>query len=388
MATMYAQPTSRTRSYFGEAGGRGSYDPNSRYQFRPNDRIAQDQYGSGPGYVQSQEDYAWGQMQQPQQSQQQQPFNLGALGGADAGLGNLNLPQFNLPTFSLPGTQGMSFGGGTQISKDGGITMTAPDTTGAYQSYLDTIKGLGTAGIGAQSEAYGNLLGLTGQLGTANINAGLGRYQADQGLAATGLQTDAARFAAEKDYLARELAAQLGLEGQKEQYGAQRYVSDQERAAAELASNNQLQAALAQAAASTRPAELEYQRFTDAMPFFQQLATQLMGGNQGSQLGGDVGGGQLPQLAQQQMLNQAMSGNAAMEAAALRGAGAGAPGTGAASQRAGLQRAMADTAAGYQIPAAANEEDIRNRLALIAAANDRMRAQTSAISPFLSMLGG
>lgn len=170
--------------------------------------------------------------------------------GAGGSLQGIN----NIPAFT-----GSNGGSG---SIEGVGSFTNGSDIPAYQAQL-ALQGQNTSSVSQMlASLFGSQSQLQSALGTAQIGADTSRYNADQGLAATGLQTGAQRYGYDQN-----------LAGIQAQTAAQQSVAQTNAAAQRYAAEQ-----------ANVPAQLQNARITGTMvPLFQQLLSQYgPGGGSGS----------------------------------------------------------------------------------------------------------
>lgn len=344
---------------------RTQIQPNSGRAALPHNRLST--YGGTSGRFEAEPggpsfDFSPNSMEQPQPQPQPPAASASSTSVPDL-MSLLQAVQqsgngFQGPSFQLPGISGLSAGGATQVGPDG-ISMQAPDQSAMYGSYMDTVGRLGVGQQNLIGSVIGNMLGLTGQLGTANINAGAQRdvaginAQSNESIAITQAQSAAEVAGIQTQSAERiEQMRQAGLISQQE--------ADQRLAE----TNNAAQQRIAeiQAQASVRPAELQFEQFGMGLeaiqPFMQALLAQMTGG------GGIAGSSDSYQVDPNAMVRAAQGQNAQAIAAQNR---AGAPNGGAAANAAAdrdlVQRlAAANAQAAYQIPLQVGQQNFDNRM--------------------------
>lgn len=262
---------------------------------------------------------------------------------------------FSGPSFQLPGISGLSAGGGTQVGKNG-ISMQAPDQSSMYNSYMNTVAQLGTGQQDLVGSIIANMLGLTGQLGTANINA-----QSNENVAGINAQSNEA-IAVTQANSASEVAGIQAQSAQQieamRQAGLISELEAQERIA-NLNNASQQRIAEIQAQASVRPAELEYQQFSEGLESIQPFMQALLG-----QMGGGISGSSDSyQVDPQALVNNAQAQNAQAIASSNRAGGpsGGAAANPAAARDQAQRLAAANAEAAYQIPLQVNQQNFENR---------------------------
>lgn len=278
---------------------------------------------------------------------------------------------FQGPNFQLPGISGLSAGGGSSVGPDG-VTISAPDQSGMYNSYMNTVSALGTGQQDLVGSIIANMLGLTGQLGTANINAGAQRdvagINAESNEAIAVTQANSASEVAGIQTASAERIEQLRQAGLISELEAQERIAN-------LNNASQQRIAEIQAQASVRPAELQYQQFAEGLesiqPFMQALLGQMSGG-------GIAGSSDSYQVDPQALVNNAQAQNAQAVASQYRSGG---PSGGTASNDAAARAQAQDLAsrnaqAAYQIPLQVNQQNFQNRQS--AEQNDLQRLSTLA----------
>lgn len=332
---------------------RTQIDPRGMQGGRPHNRMSQ--FDDRGGRYEEMFNYENPQQQAPPPQQQTSVPDLGTL------LQQVSQQTggFGGPNFQLPGISGLSAGGGTQVGPNG-IEIQAPDQSNLYNSYMNTVSALGTGQQNLVGSVIGDMLGLTGQLGTANINAGAQRDVA--GINANSNEAIALTQAKSASEVAGIQAQSAENIEAMRQAGLISELEAQERIAG-LNNASAQRIAEIQAEASVRPAELQYQQFTDSMeqmgPFFEAMLRQFGGG-------GIAGSSDTAyQLDPQALVNNAQAQNAMGAAAANRAgaAGGGAAANDAAARAIAQQEAAANAQAAYNIPLQVNQQNFENRLA-------------------------
>lgn len=359
---------------------RTQIDPRQQTQ-RPHNRLAQyDQMYNSDGTLFN-PDMAPQQQGSQRPPQEQQPAPQTSVPDLASLLSTVQSSGggFSGPNFQLPGISGLSAGGGTQVGPSG-ITVTAPNQSDMYGSYMGAVSALGTGQQNLVGSIIANMLGLTGQLGTANISAGAQRDVA-------GIQGDTQRDVALTQAQSASDVANIQTQSEQ-QIEAMRQAGliTQQQADQKLAeTNNAAQQRIAeiQAAASTRPAELQFQQFQQSMdamdPFFASLVDLFKGG-------GIAGSSDSYQVDPQSLVNNAQAQNAQAIASQNRAGGpSGGAAANSAAQRAQDQAlAAANAQSAYQIPLQANQQNFENRQSV--RQNDL--AQLSTLAQFIPSLFG
>ena len=278
----------------------------------------------------------------------------GAGGGGLAGLSNI-------PAFS--GANGGSF------NIEGVGSVTNGNDIPAYQAQLG-LQGQNTASLSQMlASMFGSQAGLDSALGTARIGADTSRYNADQGLAATGLQTGAQRYGYDQT-----------LAGVQAQTAAQQAIAETNAAAQRYAAEQ-----------ANVPAQLQNARITGTMvPLFQQLLSQYgPGGGSGSS---KYMAGALSSFTPQQQQAALNASDASVERAraqatqenALHYAGNG---YGASSPQVMARNAAIDAASAGN--SQSGQRQINQDFGTNRSANwlSAMNAQQGALNPILSLFG-